>query len=549
MKYLVIIVSALQCLGLAFAQPASESATPVPAVRQVELILCEEGAFKVRFPDGNERDIPSGVSELEQVTFRVSGPSVWVKPLVSDIQVTARSVGGWQVDLAQNVAATFTVHCRKGRVEVAADADNLLPAVIVLKEGGHVELRASAKATAEFFSNGSYLIRGEGEALARNADGQKIHLGEPGALMTGGPLVQVINSKGNPDWERVSPISKVRLSGSASGEVKVTAGKQTVTISGGGKRSVQIPETGSVIVFEELANRKGYSLFVEKGEFRVSIEGVLNWTAIASTDQRAELTWNRLDRSVDIRNLSSSRMVSLLPSRNFVEIDPGAQFQYSWMIGQKFATAATGGDVKMYSRDGAYNLNLRNSNQVFTITRDDALIRKPGLPLHLNWDTGAPLSVNASVDYAQLKPGSEHVVRFGQEGEAHLYYSEGGFLRVAAAEHKFSLKIESLNGLLVELEAGDEVQMILDRRKGTFTLQTGIDNSFTVGVDTQNGFAPQVGANRAINFNIKKDGAMTTTASGFLVNYTPGAEDPLLNDDHDPLIPDRVDQTPVSVVR
>jgi hypothetical protein len=470
-----------------------------------------------------------------------------VTALERDARVKCLGLSGFEVDLAQNVSVAFRVNNRKQTAVVEATQDNLRPVIVRFIEGGHLEMKAGAESRIEFFANKSFMVRGTGEALAVNGDGHKTKLSDPGAFMAGGALVLLKNKAGVETLQRVSPIINVKVSGTLGTSVKISAGGYDLEATGKGKQTLRVPELSGVMTFEDLQNEAGLYVHVEKGELNLTVEGISNWSTHLSTDQSARIIWNRIERTVDVKNLSVTPLFVQLPAQNFVELGSGGLLQYTAMPGRNYATAASGADARMFSRDGTFSMNLRDANQLFSANRGEGPSRKPGLPIHLNWDTGAPLGLTSPVDYAELKPGSEHVVRFEGEGEATIYYTDGGWLNIEASEHKFTLVIAALNGLLVNLEAGDTVSMILDKRKGTFTLKAGIDNSYGVDVDTLNGFAPIVDANKAINFNVRKDGSVTASVGGLLVNFDPPDLDPLAQNAELNPVPDRIDQQPLSL--
>lgn len=471
-----------------------------------------------------------------------------IRSLEEPVELVSTAVPGWKAKLKPASTIQIEEEAGIGKTSYRNTSQNALPIIIEFPDGGHLDLRKDSSASVEFFANKSYVARGKGDVRGANGDGLEVKFDRPISVLRGGPLLLQQAEDKPAGWRRASTISSITL-GVTNGTIQVKSEKEQIEINAEGMSNFKIQETGTEIAFERLRNGTGVKFQVVKGDIRFAVEKISSWTALAESGQSGVISWNPNTLTVDVENLSMSPMLIELPLGAVAIAEAKSIFQYGIVPGKMYSTSAAQGNVYLYSEDGRLGVNLRNQNQLFRSTLVREVSRKEGIPIYLNWDNGAPLRLSASVAFAEMRPGTEHILRFGNDIAAKFNYSDGGFLKMEAINHKFSLVVEALNGLLVDVEGGDSVSMILDRRKGTFTLITGADNSFPVGVDTQTGFSPSVGANRSINFNIKQDGTLAATQQGSLMFFLPGREDPLSMRFDFSGLPDRVDQPPISVVR
>jgi len=245
----------------------------------------------------------------------------------------------------------------------------------------------------------------------------------------------------------------------------------------------------------------------------------------ATSSQSATMSWDKIRKLADVKNLSDEPIQVALPGRSFAVVNSSVEFQFSMVAPGIFSAVAAGGDVQIYNSAGNPVANVEAGGLLLDAKQLTAgLTSGLGIRMRLNWDNGQPLQAYSALAVAQLQPGTEKIVNFGSDGKAKITYSAGGFMTLEAIRSNFKLVIDAVHGLSIDVVEGDSVSLTLDLKKGTFTIKAGEDNINDIAVETENGYSPTLQASRALNFNIG-DGGLIATSGGQVLFFAGGPTD------------------------
>ncbi len=443
----------------------------------------------------------------------------------ADVSVQCSDIKGWSAVLPADVTSTLQLDTDKQRVALAMPPGSTKSGYLFCDVGGKVELKAGAQGQLDFFKNNSYLFKGSGPLIAVNDDGLPVDLTVPGSTMSGGALVMSKDADGREHWDRTSPTTAVKVSGTPGTDLEINIGG-TIYKPVDGNVSITVPDTGATIKFTEKTDGS-VSWIVDKGDFRVSVAGVPGMTVFAESGDAANMSWDAGRKMAQVINNTSQPLDVAMPGRSTAVVSSSTQFQYSIPARGIFSTASSGGNVSIYNGDSKKISDLPGGNLLLDAkTLTAGLTSGNGLLMRLAWDNGVPLNANSDYLSAQVQPGTEKILKFGTDGEAKLTYAAGGFLTVEAIRSNFKLGVEAVHGLSIDLVEGDTVSLTLDLKKETFTVKAGEQNVNDVAVETQNGYTPVLEAARALNFNLGQQGAMLASSGGQPVFFQSAPGDP-----------------------
>jgi hypothetical protein len=343
--------------------------------------------------------------------------------------------------------------------------------------------------------------------------------------MADGPLVLRKPAGGSEYWERLSPTMSLKISGSPTEDLLIKNGKDVVYKTGDTNSAINFENLGATIRFKEKSDGS-LSWKVDKGDFRISIDGILGMITTADSGDAALMTWSKTRKMVDVKNLFDEPFRVALPGRSFAVVHYPADFQFALVGPGIFSAAAAGGDVHLYNGNNQEISNLQAGSLMLDVkTLRAGLTSGNGLVMRMTWDNGVPLEVVADNAFAAIQPGTERVIKFGSEGTAKVSYAAGGMMSVEAIRSNFKLVIESVHGIEIDLVEGDIVSLTLDLKKATFTVKTDERNVNDVAVTTESGYSPVLEAARALNFNIGKNGALLASSGGQPLFFASGTGD------------------------
>ncbi len=430
------------------------------------------------------------------------GGGVQISSRASQVTIRSSEARGWRAEVPQNVPVGIQADLKNGQIGLSMPQGIAGMGFLLCDDGSQIELKGGAKGHLDLLANGSFVFKGSGSISAIDSDGHAVNLSVPGASMTGGALQLVVDGKDKEGkdkshWERPSAVTSLAIEGWQGNELK---------ISGDGGKMYTAPttvETPTGSIAFQLNADGSLNINAAKGKFQIMVSGAPGFMVTATAGQRARLVWDKSKKLAEIKNLCSEPMQVFLPGRSVAVIEPNVEFQYAVAAKGIFSTAAAGGHVRLYNRDGKDVGTVETGGMLLDSKRLTAgLTSGQGIRLRLNWDNGQPLQAYSALAFAQLQPGSERILSFGTDGKAKLTYSAGGFLTLEALRSNFQLVIDAVHGLTINVVEGDKVSLALDLKKGTFTLKTGPDNINDVSVETENGYSPVLQADRALNFNI-----------------------------------------------
>lgn len=525
------MVAVFICVA-AFSRPGlADEVASAPVKRSQQKVLCWLRAGTLMASVGGRevslKDLKSGSPEIELGGVRFRKTLADSLEIVSETDVLAESPDfkGWSVELPQRTAIGFNLDIKNQRLGLRMPPQSNRSLVLRCDLGGKFELKAGAKGQIDFFDNGSYLFKGLGAIDALNSDGQKFDFHLPGSAMSDGPLVLQKPVGGTEYWERASPTISLRISGTPMEDLQIKSGKEVVYKTGDTNSVVSFESLGARIHFNEKSDGS-LAWRVEKGDFRISIEGILGLIATADSGDAATMNWSKSRKLVDIKSLAPESFRIALPGRSYAIVEFPAEFQFSIAGPGMFSAAAAGGDVHLYNGEHQEISNLQAGSLMLDVKALRAgLTSGNGLLMHLTWDNGAPLEITADQVFAAIQPGSERIVKFGAEGIAKVSYGAGGFLTIEAVRSNFKLIVDSVHGIEIDLVEGDIVSLTLDLKKGTFTVKADERNVNDVAVTTESGYSPVLEAARALNFNIGKNGALLASSGGQPLYFASGTGD------------------------
>jgi len=246
------------------------------------------------------------------------------------------------------------------------------------------------------------------------------------------------------------------------------------------------------------------------------VNGITGWTALMLSDESVAMQWDLGTRTIDLRNTTENRAVLVsLPSKTVARVATGATFQFSGITLNTFATAATGGEVVLYDTRIGRDTALHSSNQLFNGGVPAGLGEGEGRErVTMSWDTGSPLQLSALKSQASVDVNGKALLKDLDNNSVSVRYLESGEVEVQAIAGNYTLRIESLNGMSIDLPQGQIVYLTLDQKQGTFVVRANDDNVRPVGVTTLEGYSPQLPASKALNFNLAKGtGVFKATSS------------------------------------
>ncbi len=404
------------------------------------------------------------VTNCVSLRWAEGGGGVAVGGTCRSVCLGGAGLEGWQAQIPEGASLLAKVDFGRGLVDVVADAGNGAPVTMVFVDGAVVGLGPGSGGRVDVFRDRTYVFSARGRVTGRDGGGAEVTLHEHTMPLTGGPWVERRGEGGEVVRERMSPTASVMVAGEVGGAVTVRMGEQVVTLAGGERGSLALPN-GAEVSFQQDPRTRTLVWQVGKGDFRISVEGIPGWEAVGLTGLSGAMAWSvdtgSVALGIDVANRSAvdpgNTMLVGLPGQVTARVAPGATFQY--MGGANpgdFQTAALGGSVVLMNLTTGQVADLEAGSMAFRGGRP--LVPGGGIrandPVTIRWGANAAVELSGMLEPLSVAPGGTKEVRA----------PGGNVLRVSN---------EPGVGLVLQSVSGDFTFMVAGTRSGTITLPQG----------------------------------------------------------------------------
>ena len=513
-------------------------------VTKLHLMGAGGDSFRIRINGGRTYGFEDAAKNkgklvLEGVELQPSqrGRKWVITSVANPSEITAESIAAWKAELPLGEATTIGYSEQNQSVELLTNSGST-PGVkeilhVHLPDGATAVMGPNSTLKTESFKDATYVLSGKGSVTGNTADGKAFSF-LPGQLpVTGGPLAEIVDEKGQKRTVRLTPATEISLRGSVGDTIEVRAGEQSVSVAMGKTARVSLAN-GTELEFSQDPSTQTLGFKVIKGLISVSVPEIKGWKPIGQSGQEFALQWNPIAKTADLinRSIESPVLVSL-PSRTVGSVAPGATLQFSPINDTTYSTAATGGKVSLANAANGNEVSLTGENKIV----ENGRLTRGGLaagtgakePIGLKWDFGTPLILEGVAQDPLIQPNSEKRFKLTQNHELSIAYGDQGKVNFTAVGGDFEIILGALNGLKLEVSEGDSITLTLDTRKGTFIATSGDGNISPIKITTPDGTTPQLAAANSLNFDLKKDGSLigkSTDGSITIADFAGAGIDP-----------------------
>ena len=492
-------------------------------ITKLHLVGAGGDAFRIRINGGRTYGFEDAAKNrgkllLEGVELQPSqrGRKWVITSVANPSEITAESIAAWKAELPLGEATTIGYSEQNQSVELLTNSGST-PGVkeilhVHLPDGATAVMGPNSTLKTESFKDATYVLSGKGSVTGNTADGKAFNF-LPGQLpVTGGPLTEIVDEKGQKRTVRLTPGTEISLRGSVGDTIEVRAGEQSVSVAIGKTSRVSLAN-GTELEFSQDPGTQTLGFKVIKGLITVSVPEIKGWKPVGQSGQEFALQWNPIAKTADLINRSTESPVLVsLPSRTVGSVAPGATLQFSPINDTTYSTAATGGRVTLANAVNGNEVSLTGENKIV----ENGRLTRGGLaagtgakePIGLKWDFGTPLILEGVAQDPLVQPNSEKRFKMTQNHELSIAYGDQGKVNFTAVGGDFEIILGALNGLKLEVSEGDSITLTLDTRKGTFIATSGDGNVSPVKITTPDGTTPQLAAANSLNFDIRKDGSL-----------------------------------------
>ncbi len=470
---------------------------------------------------------PSGITVNGLHALVLPENGLQIETTDNPAEIVLADFGNSRLRLEPSNRASLHFQVDRQIVDIAQPNSNGAPLLLSLPDGGAAEIRSLSKLRLDYFQDAAYYVSGEGSVTAWSAEGQELALSPKLLPMTGGPLVAA-NTAAAP-LIRTTPKVVALISGALDSDIHIQIANESFNLAPGERKTVRLPN-GTALELWQNPNRRALVCTSHKGYCEFEIRAVDGWQAVCLSDQSIALQWDSALHVVDLVNLSKGIVLVNLPQHNLARVDPRATFQYSYINSFSFGTAATGGHVTLFNSDAAEETKLETRNLLFVGGHPEGQ-RGPKKVANLHsvqlaWNSGLPVELSSLTKNLVIPPGTEKIIEIDAENRLALRYDDKGELQVTAIQGSFQLHLSALSGMVMRLTEGDSASMVLDARKGLFTIETSQQNGNMVALTTPAGWSPELAPSENLRINLGKDGSMTATSNGKLLLYESAGTEP-----------------------
>ncbi|MEW6158914.1 MAG: hypothetical protein AB1813_15930 [Verrucomicrobiota bacterium] len=517
------------------------------------------------------------VFEGVEFTLQPKRSSVLIRPIERHLEFEVSGFSDTRWSVRTNSTLLLTLDFERRILDLKTGETNSDPVRGYFSDDGKVEIHAGSTARFDLFKDESYYVSGRGKVSGTTAEGQPIQLTANGLPLSGGALVERMDAQGKSKRERMKPLILMSVGGSIEDELDITFDQskelKRVILRNGSREKIDLPN-GSIVHLSFDGNLKVLEWSVEKGFLQIVVPGFDCWKGFALTDQIAGQTWSLGSRLMEIRNRSADTIVPpnreilvYLASRIHAIVDLKAVFQYAPIHNcTTFASAASGGDVRIYNSDLKETTVIENSNQLFKsgiAYRGETTTPKSKIALTWKGDDAAKLATEEKL-VGLPETRRELIEDSTSQAVLEADHSEKGFiiLRAVKGDHLIRLN-DLLPDAMLELPQGNEITLQVDRGRGVFAMKASSGNATPIRILTDTGFSSFLGSSSSMTVVLGRTstdsnlvffegaGASSDQQEAFVpvTGTTPfgtgfGTQTP-----NEPIDVSRIQQPPTSVVR
>lgn len=400
------------------------------------------------------------------------------------VQLAVGPMDGWSAQIPAGNELVLKADFQRNLLEVKAASANRFPVVLGFIDGASVSLAAGAEGRIDVLLDRTYVFAarpapGGPPIPGRDGAQQEVNLTDFSLPLTGGPWVENAGGGGTGGRTRLSPTVLVRVSGVVGETLTVRAGEQTVTLGTTGAQTIHLPNGASMTLRQSTATRT-VNWQVDKGDFRVSVEGVNGWQAVGRAGLSAAMAWNVTpqppSQAVDITNTTrasgNSALLVSLPEQVVARVAAGATFQYATEANARnFQASGFGGSVVLLNTATGQMVNVSEGSMAFVNGRP--LVRGAVLgqnhPVTVAWKANQAADLGGSVGQESLAVGNVRVLRTSAGGVLKAGNQAGAGLILQAVSGNFSISTDGLRGGAVTLTEGTVLQLVYDAGSGVLT--------------------------------------------------------------------------------
>jgi hypothetical protein len=362
-------------------------------------------------------------------------------------------------------------------LDFSTPASNPAAVRLIFPDRGEARLSPNSSARYEPFGDSTYSFAGRGQVKVTTAEGVDFECSALVAPMIGGQLAPDGRKGETPHLARKTPLTRMALTPEKDGTVSLKLNGEKIQVPERESKKIQLAN-GTRFSLKVDSSRSSFDFDIQKGVCQFTLDGFPYWKALGMSGQSASVAWNTQGKQIDVKNkttparpLNSELLVNLTSHIN-ASVAPGATFQYSQLLQPgTFATAAAGGEVKVFNADTGETTSVRTHNVLFTQGSPSGtlpLAQSAFNPLHLNWDTdkgvqlrGTQGSVAVGLNHSDTLQVSDDVldVKYGQDG----------MLTLRAKRGNFQVRPDFVEDLTLQLSQGSALLMQVNRRDGTLS--------------------------------------------------------------------------------
>lgn len=364
-------------------------------------------------------------------------------------------------------------------LEFSTPPNNPAPLTLSFHDQGRGVIPPGEKARVEFFRNRTYALSGSAYVTGVSADGLEVKFSRFSTVMTGGPLEEQTDARGNVKLKRGTPAEKLNLSGRVGGEVRIISSAGDLTLAANQEKLIAFANGARVLVRQDMEKSLVHWRVI-KGVCHFGIEGFSCWKALAVSGSEGTFRWNAHQRLIDLKSEAAAGPPVLvqLSGRVTASVLPGGTFQYAqFQDCGSFATLGLG-DVALHDRESGevipVSQGIISYNEGIRAGADAAGGVFPAVALA--WKTEARIELRAAGTVFPVSAGTEQTVSLGGSKLAAAHAVDGS-LMLRAVEGNYRMEPEFLSGLAIEVPEGGGLVLRLDRQRMLFIAQSVPDST------------------------------------------------------------------------
>jgi hypothetical protein len=441
----------------------------------------------------------------------IPGATISLIPQDAMVVVTSEQFPDWIVQIPPKQTARFSWEYEKRTAHVQASDLNREAIHLSFPDGGTAEMEAQAEGRYEVMDDGTYAFFGAGKLTGINADGVTVQFGYVFPPMFGGKLIAPPANNPNGRFTRATPVAQLTFVGQIESGLSVRVGSQTVPLEPGATNNIRA-ENGAQISLQLNPATHTVDWAVERGIFRVNVEGFHCWKSLAASGQTAAMQWSTNGVMVELKNKNGKDafqkhvLVSLSSTLN-VAIGESATFQYGRATDcSTFFATASGGETVMYNAETARFVRLDEGNMNFVSGSPESTTAptRHYTPVRLIWTTNDKVEFKSATETLTVGLAGHEIFHADASTELDVNYYGPPKLTVRVEAGAAAISPNFMPRVTVELVEGSAVTFGYDADADIFRIEPADGNLSPIAIRTETGFYPRVMPGTRITFVINR---------------------------------------------